>query len=309
MDTRRSEATRLLLLSGIQSDDYQAFWDSLDIGYFLRHEPSDIAWHARVLHRLQAPTAPVVQDADQPDRRGLRGAGLHASTGRACSPGSAATSTARTCRSSRPGCTPPRTGHALDSFMVVDPRPATCRTATCSRWWRSNWRSGCRAASKCPTLKPAGAGAAVAAVARRSRCRRRWTCGRTSRGRRYHLSVTVDRPHRPALRHRAHPRAERHRHLRRAGGDARRARRGHLHHRGAAAGAGEGPAATRTRAALDPLNGGRRGPSIGPRLQPRRNVADRPGSNSDRRTGMTDERRRQPTGAAPEACSGQGVSP
>jgi [protein-PII] uridylyltransferase len=120
MDTRRTEATRLLLLSGIQAEQYKAFWDSLDVGYFLRHEPSDIAWHARVLHRLQAPTAPVVRTRISPIGEGfevlvysLDSPGLFA---RICSYFDRKNLSILEARVHTT-----RTGYALDTFMVVDP--------------------------------------------------------------------------------------------------------------------------------------------------------------------------------------------
>ena len=120
MDTRRSEATRLLLLYGIQAEQYRSFWESLDIGYFLRHEPNDIAWHTRVLHRTRAPTAPIVKTRLSPI-----GEGIEALVYTVDQPGLFA----RICSyfdrknlsilAARVHTT--RTGYALDSFMVVDP--------------------------------------------------------------------------------------------------------------------------------------------------------------------------------------------
>ncbi|MDO4683744.1 MAG: [protein-PII] uridylyltransferase [Lautropia sp.] len=50
MDARRSEAARLLREQGIGDDVYRSFWNALDIGYFLRHDPQDLAWHTQMLH-------------------------------------------------------------------------------------------------------------------------------------------------------------------------------------------------------------------------------------------------------------------
>ncbi|MDO5058005.1 MAG: [protein-PII] uridylyltransferase [Lautropia sp.] len=50
MDTRRSAAAALLAGRGIAEEAYQPFWALLDIGYFLRHAPQDVAWHTEVLH-------------------------------------------------------------------------------------------------------------------------------------------------------------------------------------------------------------------------------------------------------------------
>ncbi|MGE0311599.1 MAG: [protein-PII] uridylyltransferase [Lautropia sp.] len=119
MDFRRSEAARLLLLDGIDRASYQRFWESLDIGYFLRHEPGDIAWHTRVLHA--APTGEAVVRTRMsplgegfevvvyaPDQPGLFARICHYFDRKNLSILDARVHTTRS-------------GHALDSFMVVDP--------------------------------------------------------------------------------------------------------------------------------------------------------------------------------------------
>jgi len=120
MDTRRSEATRLLLLYGIHPERYQAFWEGLDIGYFLRHEPHDIAWHTRVLNRTLAPTEPIVKTRLSPIGEGFEvlvytvdQPGLFA---RICSYFDRKNLSILEARVHTT-----RTGFALDSFMVVDP--------------------------------------------------------------------------------------------------------------------------------------------------------------------------------------------
>lgn len=54
MDALRTAAASLLASRGIAEADYRAFWDSLDIGYFLRHDPQDLAWHTEMLHQHAA---------------------------------------------------------------------------------------------------------------------------------------------------------------------------------------------------------------------------------------------------------------
>ncbi len=61
LDAKRREAIRLLNLGAVAADDYAAFWDKLDIGYFLRTESQDIAWHTRVLHPHAFTEVPVVR--------------------------------------------------------------------------------------------------------------------------------------------------------------------------------------------------------------------------------------------------------
>lgn len=46
---KKSEAERLLLLGGRDPEPARRFWKGLDLDYFMRHEASDLAWHARML--------------------------------------------------------------------------------------------------------------------------------------------------------------------------------------------------------------------------------------------------------------------
>ncbi|MCO5120650.1 MAG: [protein-PII] uridylyltransferase [Burkholderiaceae bacterium] len=61
LDARRREAIRLLNLGAVAPADYAPLWEKLDIGYFLRTEAQDIAWHTRVLHPHVTTSVPVVR--------------------------------------------------------------------------------------------------------------------------------------------------------------------------------------------------------------------------------------------------------
>ncbi|MFO1299775.1 MAG: [protein-PII] uridylyltransferase [Burkholderiaceae bacterium] len=61
LDARRAEAVRLLNLYAIAPERYAHFWRQLDAPYFLRNDPQDIAWHARVLHLFADTATPVVR--------------------------------------------------------------------------------------------------------------------------------------------------------------------------------------------------------------------------------------------------------
>ncbi len=61
LDAKRREAVRLLNLGAVPAEDYAPLWEKLDIGYFLRTEAQDIAWHTRVLHPHASTQAPVVR--------------------------------------------------------------------------------------------------------------------------------------------------------------------------------------------------------------------------------------------------------
>ena len=61
IDATRTEATRLLNLQGLDPEAYRDFWARLDVSYFLRHEPADIAWHTRTLFRHRDESGPLVR--------------------------------------------------------------------------------------------------------------------------------------------------------------------------------------------------------------------------------------------------------
>jgi len=61
LQQRIEEATRLTRLTGLLDENRQAFWQKLDVAYFLRHEAADIAWHTRHLHYQVSPNHPVVK--------------------------------------------------------------------------------------------------------------------------------------------------------------------------------------------------------------------------------------------------------
>lgn len=47
---RMDEAASLTRLAGLRDDAREAFWNELDIAYFLRHDAAEIAWHTRHLY-------------------------------------------------------------------------------------------------------------------------------------------------------------------------------------------------------------------------------------------------------------------
>jgi len=119
LDARRAEAVRLLNLRAVPPERYEAFWKRLGMGYFLRNDAQDIAWHARVLtgHPEDRPVvstrvAPigegfqvVVWLRDQPDLF-ARLCGYFDSRNLSVLDAKIHTT---------------RDGWALDSFLVVDP--------------------------------------------------------------------------------------------------------------------------------------------------------------------------------------------
>ena len=51
IEARKREALVELALHAQPHEGHKALWDTLDVGYFMRHDASDIAWHARQLGR------------------------------------------------------------------------------------------------------------------------------------------------------------------------------------------------------------------------------------------------------------------
>ena len=61
IESRKREALVELARHSEPHDGQKALWDTLDVGYFMRHDASEIAWHARQLSRYVARTeAPLV---------------------------------------------------------------------------------------------------------------------------------------------------------------------------------------------------------------------------------------------------------
>lgn len=54
VEARKREALSLLALHALPHQAHKALWDTLDVGYFMRHQADEIAWHTRVLTRQLA---------------------------------------------------------------------------------------------------------------------------------------------------------------------------------------------------------------------------------------------------------------
>ena len=72
IDARHAEAMRLLNLAGVAPADYADFWKQLDIGYFLRTDPQDVAWQTRVLHGVPDTDEPIVRTRVSPLGEGFQ---------------------------------------------------------------------------------------------------------------------------------------------------------------------------------------------------------------------------------------------
>jgi [protein-PII] uridylyltransferase len=60
VEHRKAEARTLLALASQLPNTEKPLWETMDVGYFMRHDPADLAWHARVLWRHVKTTKPVV---------------------------------------------------------------------------------------------------------------------------------------------------------------------------------------------------------------------------------------------------------
>jgi [protein-PII] uridylyltransferase len=72
VEQRKAEARSMLALASQLPDTEKPLWDTLDTAYFMRHDPADIAWHARVLWRHVRTTVPVVVARVSPLGEGLQ---------------------------------------------------------------------------------------------------------------------------------------------------------------------------------------------------------------------------------------------
>jgi len=72
VEARKRDALVLLALSALPFDAHKALWATLDVGYFMRHEAADIAWHTRHLSRHVGSSKPVVSARQSPAGEGLQ---------------------------------------------------------------------------------------------------------------------------------------------------------------------------------------------------------------------------------------------
>ena len=72
LQLRQREAMAKLALYGLPPDAQQPLWEKLETPYFLRHDPQEVAWHARALvHRVETPV-PVVRTRPAPGGGGVQ---------------------------------------------------------------------------------------------------------------------------------------------------------------------------------------------------------------------------------------------
>ncbi len=72
LQNRQQEALATLRLFGLPRDVHEAMWKTLDVGYFLRHDASEIAWQTRVLCEHMNSAKPIVRCRLGPIGEGLQ---------------------------------------------------------------------------------------------------------------------------------------------------------------------------------------------------------------------------------------------
>jgi len=125
VEARKREALTILALHAEPFEAHKALWESLDVSYFMRHDSSDIAWHARQLSR-HVGTAKCIVRA----RRSATGEGLQVLVytpdapdlfARICGYFEEAGFSILDAKVHTAKPTKGSTGYALDTFQVVSP--------------------------------------------------------------------------------------------------------------------------------------------------------------------------------------------
>ena len=66
VEARKREALVMIALYALPFEAHKPLWDTLDVGYFMRHDAADIAWHTRHLSRVVGSDKPVVRARRSP---------------------------------------------------------------------------------------------------------------------------------------------------------------------------------------------------------------------------------------------------
>jgi [protein-PII] uridylyltransferase len=72
VEARKREALVMVALYAMPFEAHKPLWDTLDVGYFMRHEASDIAWHAKQVSRYVDTKTPLVRARRSPIGEGLQ---------------------------------------------------------------------------------------------------------------------------------------------------------------------------------------------------------------------------------------------
>ena len=72
VEARKREALVMVALYAMPFEAHKPLWDTLDVGYFMRHDAVDIAWHAKQLSRFVNSPKPIVRARRSPAGDGLQ---------------------------------------------------------------------------------------------------------------------------------------------------------------------------------------------------------------------------------------------
>jgi [protein-PII] uridylyltransferase len=72
VEARKREALVMVALYAMPFEAHKPLWDTLDVGYFMRHDASDIAWHTKQLSRHVDTRVPIVRARRSPIGEGLQ---------------------------------------------------------------------------------------------------------------------------------------------------------------------------------------------------------------------------------------------
>ena len=72
VEARKREALVMVALYAMPFEAHKPLWDTLDVGYFMRHEASDIAWHTKQISRHVDTKTPIVRARRSPIGEGLQ---------------------------------------------------------------------------------------------------------------------------------------------------------------------------------------------------------------------------------------------
>ncbi|NBX05818.1 MAG: HD domain-containing protein, partial [Betaproteobacteria bacterium] len=72
VQARKREALSTLALHALPHSAHEALWNTLDVGYFMRHEAADIAWHTKQIGRGVDSTNPIVRARRSAVEEGLQ---------------------------------------------------------------------------------------------------------------------------------------------------------------------------------------------------------------------------------------------
>ena len=72
VEARKRDALVLVNMHSLPFEAHKPLWDTLDVGYFMRHDAVDIAWHTRQLSRLVGSPHAIVRARRSPAGEGLQ---------------------------------------------------------------------------------------------------------------------------------------------------------------------------------------------------------------------------------------------